>query len=72
MFCRTSDPVRDAEESQQQPQDVFTRCGMCGGDIYREDSLHYGTPYYRMEDMDVCEGCIEGYLMEKRRCAPCL
>lgn len=72
MFYWTNDPVRDAESVQEVSGSVFSHCGMCGDGIYREDSLNYGTPYYDMPDMPVCEHCIDAYLMEKRRNAPCL
>lgn len=72
MFCRTSDPVRDAEESQRVTRPVYTHCEACGAPIYGGDALDYGDPYYEMPDKNVCAGCIEGYLMERRREAPCL
>ncbi len=71
MFCRTSDPVRDAEESQRVTRSIYSYCKECGVPIHSGNASEYGDPYYEMSDGDICVGCIEGYLMERRREAPC-
>lgn len=67
MFCRTSDPIRDAESSQDAPH---IHCGECGGDIYVGDSTHDGEKRYLLDGELLCEECAHEWL-EKRE-ASCL
>lgn len=41
---------------------VICRCDQCGGEIYEQDD------FYDFDGDIVCEGCIDTYIAEHRRC----
>jgi len=57
-FCRTADPVRDAEMSQQDSRD-FIVCDECGEPISKADNLNEGDKVYRLGGMVFCQECID-------------
>ncbi len=72
MFCRSDDPVRDAEDYQQeQDSHPHVYCETCGERIYIESSTHDAEKFYSINGAFMCEECSHMWLEQQKVC-PCL
>lgn len=63
MFCRTFDPVMDAENYQAElEQQPHAYCEDCGKAIYLETPTHYADPYSEFQGRIRCHECTRRFL----------
>ncbi len=72
MFCKGYDPVRDAEDYQQeQDSQPHVYCDACGERIYIGSSTHDAEKFYSINGVLMCEECSHMWL-EQQKVRPCL